>query len=280
MAVFRLSLWLLEVLDDVLALKVSEFYRPVVREAVQLLLIILVLIFSIWFFVQAISVNRDDGQTSASTVTKLLTGLNFITMSIVIGISPILRDIIAGLALFSDRQFGPNTLIRLVDVAKPGYVQALRLRVTVLRHLDQSISIIPNQKFLRYPMVDFSQNMYCLEMRLPLNLADQKSDDLRDLLHIVNNAQRSRGNSNASRPGPVLRVDIQEIRASLDRDSNLLVRAEFHDLGNESSRKIQSELFLYLTEVLQCQGIQLSGPSQVTQRSFQHKLLHDRLYTD
>ncbi|GBG31681.1 Hypothetical Protein FCC1311_079062 [Hondaea fermentalgiana] len=281
LAVFRLSLWLLEVLDEVLAYQVSEFYRPVVREAAQLLLVVLVAIFTIWFFIQAISLNRDgsDSGSSAYTVARLLTGLNFITMSIVIGITPIMRDILAGLALFSDRQFRQNTLIRLVDVARPGFVQALRLRVTVLRHLDQSISIIPNQKFLRYAMVDFSQNMYRLEICMPLASGHLAPQDLRDLLHFVNGALRARS-SRAPLQGPVLRVELTDIQAMLDSEGRLVVRADFHDLGLETTRRTQSEVLLFLTEVLEMRGIRLCGPSRVKYRALHHKLLQDRVYTD
>eukprot|EP00516_Mucochytrium_quahogii_P004339 CAMPEP_0203751476 /NCGR_PEP_ID=MMETSP0098-20131031/5534_1 /ASSEMBLY_ACC=CAM_ASM_000208 /TAXON_ID=96639 /ORGANISM=" , Strain NY0313808BC1" /LENGTH=260 /DNA_ID=CAMNT_0050641207 /DNA_START=568 /DNA_END=1350 /DNA_ORIENTATION=+ len=90
-------------------------------------------------------------------------------MTAIIGFAPAFRDIIAGLSMFADNYFGPNDLIRLVDVSSVGYIKEFRLRVTVLRLLDDTLCYIPNSKFLRYATINYSKsNTYVCDIRVPL----------------------------------------------------------------------------------------------------------------
>ncbi len=142
--------------------KVDHLILQGILEAVGVLLFIL-------FMIGAI--------TALATLTKqktaifsLFRSLNLITGVLLMAYSGASKDIVAGLTLFADRPFGRGDLIEVVGVCKAGKVVELRLRVTVLRMLDDALIFIPNNKFFRYMHVNYTQRrLASILVRVPLD---------------------------------------------------------------------------------------------------------------
>ena len=89
----------------------------------------------------------------------LLKEANFVTLSLVLAFSPIFRNIIAGLSLYNEEFLKENSFYRLVDVTNIGQILKVGLSLTIVRSRDHSILYVPNDKFQRYALIDYSQSI-------------------------------------------------------------------------------------------------------------------------
>lgn len=145
-------LFLVSIAMKVLAIDKSA--RAGITEALSIIFFIIMAIISIEL-VFTLPLNPDS--TVLNAVWNLFVGINIFTVMLSVAITPFVRDIVAGLTLFSDRPFRVGEIIEIGGVCERGVVIELRLRCTVIRQMDEKLVFIPNSKFLRYLTINYSR---------------------------------------------------------------------------------------------------------------------------
>jgi small-conductance mechanosensitive channel len=95
-------------------------------------------------------------RNSVTSALGLFSQVNLVTGTIIFAFAPALRDIISGLSMYFDKQFGERDLIQIWGVTTIAKVEEMRLRVSVLRLRDDSIVFVPNTKIVKFPSINFS----------------------------------------------------------------------------------------------------------------------------
>jgi moderate conductance mechanosensitive channel len=75
-------------------------------------------------------------------VRPLLAGAGVIGLAISFGAQSLVKDVIAGLFMLFENQFGVGDVVRIGDIG--GLVEKMTLRVTVLRDIHGTVHVIPN----------------------------------------------------------------------------------------------------------------------------------------
>jgi small conductance mechanosensitive channel len=86
------------------------------------------------------------GQLGVNT-TPLIAGVGIIGVALGFGAQGLVKDIIAGLFIITENQYGVGDVVSLDATA--GLVEHVSLRVTILRDLDGTVHYVPNGSILR-----------------------------------------------------------------------------------------------------------------------------------
>jgi hypothetical protein len=262
------------------------------------------------------------GATSREVLVSLLTSTNFLTMLLVIGLTPTLRDIVAGITLFSDSYFQPKELLKVLGVCKVGHIVEFRLRTALVRCLDGTIIFVPNSKFLRYPTVYYSRApSFALEVTVPL-LRPSAAHLVRELLvdlqieldktvraaagalppalhalavarpaarpdvrldpQVARRHSKAQGRAQELEPPQqqqVLRAqdarhwsarvsDPNQAKVFLADVGTIVLTVPFWDTGAFAAvKRLQSDVLLFVTDVLERHAAELRGPARVLYRN-------------
>lgn len=75
-------------------------------------------------------------------LAPLLAGAGIVGIAVGFGAQSLVRDVLAGLFIVLENQYGKDDVVRIADIA--GTVEALNLRRTVLRDIDGIVHTVPN----------------------------------------------------------------------------------------------------------------------------------------
>ena len=146
-----------DVLAEVLYIRrVEPSIRQGVVEAVRLLQILAL------FFILIVLLTTLPPDYSPETVRRalsLFTRINVVTGVLVFSLAPVLRDLVAGLTVYSDEPYRIGDVVSVPGCASKGVVEEIRLRVTTLRLPDDSVLFVPNTKVLKFPTVNESPRL-------------------------------------------------------------------------------------------------------------------------
>jgi moderate conductance mechanosensitive channel len=85
--------------------------------------------------------------TFGIAIGPLLAGAGVVGLAISFGAQSLVRDIISGLFILFENQFGVGDVIRIGDVA--GKVESMTLRIVVMRDVHGTVHIVPNGEITR-----------------------------------------------------------------------------------------------------------------------------------
>lgn len=305
---YRLYLFLLELLTALLRKSpVPRFSHPVLIEFATIALGVLLII------EEFLLVSIPFGEQGRKVLGSLFTTTNWLTMLLVIGLTPALRDIVAGITLFSDSYFQPRELLKVLGVCKVGHIIEFRLRTALVRCLDGTLIFVPNSKFLRYPTVYYSRApSFALEVTVPL-LRPSAAHLVRDLLvdlqieldrtvraaagalppalhaqalarpaaqpdaHLTKAMAQARAHE-LEPPQQALRAhdarhwsarvsDPAEAKVFLGDVGTIVLTVPFWDTGAFAAvKRLQSDVLLFITDVLERHAAELRGPASVLYR--------------
>ncbi|MEX2572217.1 MAG: mechanosensitive ion channel domain-containing protein [Gemmatimonadota bacterium] len=80
-------------------------------------------------------------------IGPLLAGAGVVGLAISFGAQSLVRDVISGLFILFENQFGVGDVVRISDVS--GKVEKMTLRIVVLRDLQGVMHVVPNGEILR-----------------------------------------------------------------------------------------------------------------------------------
>ena len=129
-------------LEDYISRGIVEFCGIVRIVALALVALILVVSY----------VGNDE---TVRQTLSIFANINVISATLVVMFAPIIRSLLAGLMILSDRFIKGDQCIELLGAAPFGRVVAVQLRETKIRSfLDGSVFHIPNILFLRHPSIN------------------------------------------------------------------------------------------------------------------------------
>jgi moderate conductance mechanosensitive channel len=113
-------------------------------------------------------------------IGPLLAGAGVIGLAISFGAQSLVRDIISGLFILFENQFGVGDVIRIGDVA--GRVERMTLRIVVLRDVHGTVHIVPNGEIKRVSNLTRSFSRAVLEIGVAYKEdVDHVMDVMRDV---------------------------------------------------------------------------------------------------
>jgi len=137
-------------------------------------------------------------------IAPALASLGVIGLAISFGAQSLIKDIINGLFILLEDQYGIGDVIRVGGVS--GLVEEVNLRRTVLRDLDGIVHYVPNSE------ISIASNFTKEYSRVNLNIAVAYGEDLDRVIEVVNRvckqiSQEPGWNNKIIKPPQVLRVD-------------------------------------------------------------------------
>lgn len=198
--VYRTSTWIINCSRYLFDTKYKKyrFYKHGVLEAIN---VVSILILVALFFVLFISIGGSNGVVGI--IFDLLSTLNLFSVTIALSLTPLIRDIMSGIYVLTNRYFEQGDFIQIVGVGQPGYVVEFRLRLIVLQALDKSLVYIPNGRFLYYVVINFTRKSkeeltrYRCEFSIPI-LESTKPAKTKTLLRDIGTTLRDRNNRTGS----------------------------------------------------------------------------------
>ena len=178
--VLRFSIWALGAV--MLHFKVESTARRGVTEAAYLLMFIVMFFLAL---VLIITLNPDYSSAELQSMLTLFAQVNAITATAAVAVTPVFRDIVAGLTLFVDRPFRVGHEVELSGVTTRARVLEYSLRSTTMRLMDERVLHVPNNKFQKYPLINFSARP-TVAVRVEVKLQwGVSSEDVRGILADV-----------------------------------------------------------------------------------------------
>ena len=130
-----------------------EFY--VTSGVIEFLEIVRVLALLLIFYVLIVSFVGVNSYISSAL--GIFGDVNLVTATLVVMFSPVLRSLIGGLTVLSDRFIKAGQAVELCGIVPLGRILAVQLRETKIRAFkDGAVYHIPNILFLRFPIVNGS----------------------------------------------------------------------------------------------------------------------------
>jgi len=201
-----------------------------------------------------VSIPADYSTQTLTDILTLFTRINVVTGVLVAALAPIMRDLVAGLTMVIDRQLKVNDFVHVWGVAPPGRILEIRLRVTVIRVWpDDFVVYVPNSKFLRFPVIDYTTHQVHIQVKLPLAL-DTDPVKIREALRAF--AASKQFGPVDIQPGMILIAELPmqgAASAGHDKDqATVVVPPTIHTVS-----KLRTELLLNVIEMCRAQGLKM-----------------------
>lgn len=100
-------------------------------------------------------------------IGPLLAGAGVIGLAVSFGAQSLVKDIISGLFILFENQFGVGDVVRIKDVS--GRVERMTLRIVVMRDLHGVVHIVPNGEITQVSNLTRAFSRAVLEIRIPLD---------------------------------------------------------------------------------------------------------------
>ena len=111
-------------------------------------------------------------------IAPLLAGVGIVGIAVGFGAQSLVKDIISGLFILLDNQYGKGDVVRVAGIA--GLVEDVGLRRTVLRDLDGIVHYVPNGEII--VASNFTQEY----SRVNLNVSVAYGEDLDRVIEVIN----------------------------------------------------------------------------------------------
>lgn len=132
--------------------------------------IVIIVVITLFMLLSAFGVN----------IGPLLAGAGVVGLAISFGAQSLVKDIISGLFILFENQFGVGDVIRVQDVS--GRVEKMTLRVVVMRDVQGVVHIVPNGEILRVSNLTRAFSRAVLEIGVAYKEdADHVMDVMRDV---------------------------------------------------------------------------------------------------
>lgn len=137
-------------------------------------------------------------------IGPLLAGAGIVGIAIGFGAQSLIRDVLSGLFIIIENQYGKGDVVRIADIA--GLVEEVNIRRTILRDLDGIVHVVPNGE------IRVASNFTREYSRVNLNISVGYGEDLDHAIQVINRVGREMAEEEYWReavlkPPEVLRVD-------------------------------------------------------------------------
>lgn len=170
-------------------------------------------------------------------IRPLLAGAGVVGLAISFGAQSLVRDIISGLFILSENQFGVGDVVRIGDVG--GVVEKMTLRVVVLRDIHGTVHVIPNGEIKRI------SNMTRSWSRAVLEIGVAYKEDVDHVMDVLRDVGRGLWEDEEWRPLLVEEIAVPGIESFADSSVNIRVMAKTvplkqWDVARELRRRIKN----------------------------------------
>lgn len=182
-------------------------------------------------------------------IAPVLAGLGIAGIAIGFGAQSLVKDIIAGLFIILENQYGKGDVVKIADVA--GLVEDINFRRTVLRDLDGIVHVIPNGE------IRVASNFTKEWSRVNLNISVAYDTDLDRAIAVINRV----GQELASDPqwAAAILTPPRALRVDNLGDSGIEIKI----LGETKPIRqwdVMGELRLRLKKAFDAEGIEIPWP--------------------
>ena len=137
-------------------------------------------------------------------IGPLLAGAGIAGIAIGFGAQSLVRDVLSGLFIIIENQYGKGDVVRIADIA--GLVEEVNIRRTILRDLDGIVHVVPNGE------IRVASNFTREYSRVNLNISVGYGEDLDHAIQVINRVGREMAEEEywgeaVLKPPEVLRVD-------------------------------------------------------------------------
>ncbi len=182
-------------------------------------------------------------------IAPLLAGVGIIGLAIGFGAQSLVKDIISGLFILMDNQYGKGDVVTVAGIS--GLVEDVGLRRTVLRDLDGIVHYVPNGQ------INVASNFTQEWSRVNMNVSVSYSEDLDHVFEVINRVGKELAEDPAFAP---LIIDPPHVlRVDAFGDSGIEIKI----LGDTQPIKqwdVMGELRLRLKKAFDAEGIEIPYP--------------------
>jgi len=137
-------------------------------------------------------------------IGPLLAGAGIAGIAIGFGAQSLVRDVLSGLFIIMENQYGKGDVVRIADIA--GLVEEVNIRRTILRDLDGIVHVVPNGE------IRVASNFTKEYSRVNLNISVAYGEDLDHAMQVINRVGREMAEEEywaeaILKPPEALRVD-------------------------------------------------------------------------
>lgn len=137
-------------------------------------------------------------------IGPLIAGAGIIGIAIGFGAQSLVKDVLAGLFIIIENQYGKGDVVKIADIA--GLVEEVNIRRTILRDLDGIVHVVPNGE------IKVASNYTREYSRVNMNISVGYGEDLDRCIQVINRvglelAQEEYWGKAVLKPPEVLRVD-------------------------------------------------------------------------
>ena len=137
-------------------------------------------------------------------IGPLLAGAGIVGIAIGFGAQSLIRDVLSGLFIIIENQYGKGDVVRIADIA--GLVEEVNIRRTIMRDLDGIVHVVPNGE------IRVASNFTREYSRVNLNISVGYGEDLDHAIQVINRVGREMAEEEywgeaILKPPEVLRVD-------------------------------------------------------------------------
>ncbi len=182
-------------------------------------------------------------------IAPLLAGVGIIGLAIGFGSQSLVKDLISGLFILIDNQYGKGDVVTLRGIS--GLVEDVGLRRTVLRDLDGIVHYIPSGE------ISVASNFTQDWSRVNMNVSVSYSEDLDRVFEVINRVGKELAEDPAF--APLIIEPPQVLRVDAFADSGIEIKI----LGDTQPIKqwdVMGELRLRLKRAFDEEGIEIPFP--------------------
>ncbi len=182
-------------------------------------------------------------------IGPLLAGAGVIGLAISFGAQSLVKDVLSGLFILFENQFGVGDVVRIKDVA--GRVERMTLRIVVMRDLHGVVHVVPNGEITQVSNLTRAFSRAVLEIRIPFH------EDVDRVLGILRSIGAGLWEDPAWRPLLTEEVTVPGIESFGDSAVNVRVIATTVPL---TQWDVARELRLRIKRRFDAEGIQMPYP--------------------
>ena len=182
-------------------------------------------------------------------ITPVVAGFGIAGLAVGFGAQSLVKDLIAGLFILIENQYGVGDVVRIADIA--GIVEEVNLRRTILRDLDGIVHSVPNGE------IRVASNFTKEWSRVNLNVSVGYGEDLDHVIEVLNRI----GKKMAEDPewGPLIIGAPHVLRVDAFEDSGIAIKI----LGETKPIQqwaVTGELRRRIKKVFDEEGIEIPWP--------------------
>ena len=202
--------------------------------------------------VGAIGLVAHCGQTLGLPIVSIVAGLGIGGLAIALAIRPTLENLIGGFNLYLDKPVRVGDYCTFGD--QGGTVEAIGIRSTKLRALDQNLISVPNAEFANMQIINWSRNDVLISRVVSLRY-ETDLDQLRYVLATI----REMLHAHPKIDSDTIRVRFENFaESSLDICVWVFVRTrDWHDYY-----AVQEDVLFRICEIVKSSGAEFAFPSQ------------------